>query len=528
MTSRKIMTNQTQKPNILFLFSDQHSARVLGCYGNDEVHTPHLDRLAEKGVRLDNAYCNNPICTPSRMSFLSGQYCHNHGHYGLMGPTPRGLPSLFSHFKEHGYRTGLAGKVHTPSEWLPHACDFFAEISPDLEEASLPEHLTYSCYQKERQALGLEAEGAIPEWRKLHPNGNQGLDARASTIPEDGNMEAWSAQKTIEFLESVKEQDQPFCFWMSMPRPHQTYLPAQRFWDLYDENELTLPPNADNDFSDRSKPARTTQHRFQNSENWRVFEPKDWESTRRRVLRGYYGCVSQVDDAVGQVIQHLEASGMRENTLIVYSTDHGEFAGEHGMIEKAPGIGFRCVTRIPQIWSMPGKLPEGVSRQSLVESVDFFPTVCRIAGLPVPSTVDGSDITELLENDKSIHDFVVTENALTKTIHERRFKLTQYLPEMHEGKDFGELFDIENDPWEMKNLYFDPEYQHVVQDLRLKLYGWLIRSMRNVTVAPTVRNVRGLEGKRSWDDVPELFGADGKIDASLMQEIVETGNLNYM
>ncbi|MDC7234951.1 MAG: sulfatase-like hydrolase/transferase, partial [Spirochaetales bacterium] len=104
-----------KRKNILFLFSDQHSARVLGCYGNTEVKTPHLDALADEGIRFENAYCNNPICTPSRISFLSGQYPHNHGYFGLMGPEPEKLPHLFSHFKKSGYKTAWVGKSHTPA-----------------------------------------------------------------------------------------------------------------------------------------------------------------------------------------------------------------------------------------------------------------------------------------------------------------------------------------------------------------------------------------------------------------------------
>lgn len=534
-----IMSSSNQ-PNILFLFSDQHSARALGCYGNSQVHTPHLDRLATEGVRLERAYCNNPICTPSRMCFLSGQYCHNHGYYGLMGPMPARLPSLFTHAKAHGYRIGMAGKIHTPTGWLARHCDVvddgygfeipLTKSSVDrLEGQQGMAGNDYSLYLERLGLADLRDDKHLGDYTRNSPVlAQQGLDARPSQLPANRTIEAWSAEMTIKFIEETHRDRQPFCFWMTVPRPHQTYAPAKPFWDLYNESDLTLPPNARNNFLDRDVAARETK-RLQENGDWIAYQPRDLESARRRVLRGYYGCVSQVDDAVGQVLACLDRLRLRENTIVIYSSDHGDFAGEHGMIEKAPGIGFHCITRIPMIWSWPGTLPTGAAPSHLFESVDFLPTVCALAGLPAPNWTDGQDATQLLLQDRKVRDFAVTENHWTKTIHSDRYKLTEFLPEFDGGRDFCELFDLREDPWELRNLANDPEYIPVRDGLRRELYRWLVRTTRPVTLNPGAPGAsREVPGSISWDLRPELYGADGKLGPETARRLLSEGVRNYL
>ena len=319
---------------------------------------------------------------------------------------------------------------------------------------------------------------------------------------------------------------------MTVPRPHQTYAPCREFWDLYEGMDLELPPNAGNDMHDRSAAARTTQENFQKNGDWMLFEPRDFDEARKRVLRGYYACVSQMDDAMGRVLDKLDELGIRENTIIVYTTDHGEFAGEHGMIEKAPGIGFGCVTRIPMIFSWKGKMKAGEVRDSLVESIDILPTVCELAGLARPDWADGKSAVPVLKDDTAIRDMAVTENPNTKTIHTKRYKLTQYLPEF-QGEDFGELFDMENDPYELKTLYFDPGYQDVVQELRYKLYCWLVRTTRIKTANPTIPctgREKDVSGGMSWDLAPYygVYDRDGRIGERFYQDLIQKGMRNYL
>jgi len=535
------MDKKKKKTNILLLYSDQHNARALGCYGNDQISTPNLDKLAKEGIRFNNAYTQNPICTPSRMCILSGQYVHNFGSYGLMGKAPENLPNIFKHLKKQGYMTGMAGKTHIPTGWVTDSCDFVGdgygfeiplnkEIIKKVEGCQGIQNDDYSRYLRSKGLEQDRDDKILQEWFDMHQhNSGQGVDARASKLSDDETIEAWSANKTIEFIDKAKSQNQPFFFWMTVPRPHQTYAAAKKFWDMYDQCELTLPPNSENDMEGRHENAKNMQKYFQQSEEWRIFEPKDWESARKRVLKGYYAVVSQMDDAMGRVIEHLDNLGIREDTIIVYTTDHGEFAGEHGMIEKAPGIGFGCVTKVPLIYSWKGHLAQGETRDALVESIDFLPTICNLAGVEPPNWVDGKDIEKVIELDTDLRNIAVTENPLTKTVHTKRYKFTQYLPQMQNGQDFGELYDTENDPWELNNLYFEHTHQDVVNDLRYKLYCWLVRTTRNVTVNTNAPSKDWSSGwSRSWEVADELYGDDGKVGYDIVEKYIKKGWTNYL
>lgn len=513
------------RPNILFLFSDQHNARVMGAYGNRQVHTPVLDQLAAEGVRCTSAFTQNPICTPSRICYMSGQYAHNHGNYGLEGPVPN-IPSLFSHLQAQGYRTGMMGKIHTPAGWLSPHCDVvrdgygheyctaesgITQQCGDLQGGIIDD---YSPYLATKGILQDRDDKYLHEWfDKFACSRGQGVDARPSRLHEDDTIEAWTAAQAIEFIDQT--DDRPFCCWMTVPRPHETYAPAQRFWDMYDEDELELPPSADDDLAGRHPTMRMTKA-AQLSGDWTTFEPHSYEAGRRRVLHGYYACVSQVDDACGRVLRALEERGLRENTIIVYATDHGEFAGEHGIIEKAPGIAARAITHIPFIWSWPGHLREGAVCDELVETVDFLPTICSLAGLAMPDWVDGHDISGLLNGTSDpVREIAVTENAYTRAVHTQRYTLVHYPPVMLDGEDFGELYDHDNDPWELNNRYFDEEYRTVVDDLRRCLLDWLIQTTRWVTAVP-----------QTWSNDPADYAGDGNAPLSVKEELERNAKTN--
>lgn len=518
------------RPNILFLFSDQHNARVMGCAGHPDVKTPRLDALAASGTMFDHACAQSPICTPSRMCFLSGQYCLNHGYYGLMGPMPAALPSLFSVARAQGYRTGAFGKIHTPRRWLGQEADVMADFAGrELARGEAEGENPYEAHLAARGLLGERDDHGIPEWLARHgKQAGSGLDARPTRLGFADTADGWAAGQAADFVRASAGRDEPFCAWVSLPRPHATYLPAQEFWDLYDERSFTLPPNADDPMTGRSPAARQVQAAFRRTTEWALDGSADWELVRRRVLRGYYGCVSQVDAGLGLVLDALEASGQRENTLVVYASDHGDFAGEHGMIEKAPGIGFGCITHIPFIWSWPGHLPAGARRSSLVESVDFLPTVCALTGLSAPEAVDGRDLSPVLADDTAVREVAVTEHPWSKTIRDARHKLTLFPPEVHGGQAHGELFDLIDDPWELNNLYDDPAQAAAREKLTLALVHWLATKRRPVTANPMPPPDPQQPGRRGWDEAPELYASDGRLRPGVIEQLLELGRNRYL
>ncbi len=508
------------RPNILFLFTDQHNARCMSIAGHPDVKTPNLDALAREGVMFTRAFCQNPICTPSRTSFLSGLYCHNHGHYGNSGPKPDRLLSLFSHAKAHGYRTGVFGKIHTPEDW----------IEPHLDDESDLMKTGGGGYKEYIDKLGLaHLRNDFPEHKG---RAGQPLDARPARLPFEHIYESYVTQRLISFLRS-QPKGQPFCAWLTLPRPHQEYTPAKEFWDMYDDRKLTLPPNADDPLTDKSP--QTLQRLVQRRPNWAGWytEPKEWEHGRRRVLRGYYGCVSMVDACMGLVMKELKALGMDENTIVIYSADHGDFAGEHGIIEKAPGLAYDAITRIPFIWRWRGRIPEGKVCEELVESVDFLPTVCRLAGLPVPAQCDGYDITKMLQGDPApVREAAFTENPWGKCIRKKDWKLTHYPRQMYPGmtEDVGELYDMVADPWEMKNLYRDPAQQERIAQLRRELTDWLITTTHIVTMNPPAASYDPKNAPPAKRNIPQTegLGEDGKQPWRAIQRAAEKKGWSYL
>lgn len=507
-----------KKPNVLFILSDQHNAKVLGHKGHPDVKTPSLDRMAVEGVRFENAITQNPICTPSRVSWLSGQYCHNHGYYGLSGPHPGGLPTILGHFRRSGYRTAAIGKIHCPEYWVEDDSDVFHETVTDGSIGGRSKE--YAAYLKQKGLTNLEDTEALQEFGDL---GVQSIDGRPSKVAYEDGQDGWSVKKTISFMEECVKADVPFFAHVSFPRPHQCYTPAKEFWDLYDESRLTLPPNADYDMKDKAPHFRATAEQGR-KRKW-LFEPKTFEAGRLRKLHGYLGNVSHVDYAVGQLLDWLGGHGLDENTIVVYSSDHGEYACEHGMMEKAPGICSDAVTRIPMIWRWPGHFKAGHIARELVETVDLVNTLCTLARLEALATADGKDITPLLHGDHGeIRKIAVTEFAWSKSVRKGQYRFIYYPREMFADKypaGFGELYDLTSDPWEMKNLFFDAKYKDIAAELRNDLTEWLITTARPVTIQPPVRKTTSQSSLR-YDNA---VNADGRIHPD---RIRETPSQNYL
>jgi len=510
------------RPNVLFIVSDQHNAKVLGCVGHPDVKTPNLDRLAAEGVRFDNAITQNPICTPSRVSMLSGQYCHNHGYYGLSGPNPRGLPGVLGHFRRAGYRTAALGKIHCPEYWIEDDSDVFHETCACSIGGRSAK---YTQFLRDCGKEQLEDHVAMHEFG---PRGLQTCDARPSMVNYREGQEGWIAQEGIEFMRRCAADGVPFVLHASLPKPHQCYTPAREFWDLYDESKLTLPLNADYDL----RAARKAPHLIRSVEHWRagrwtLFEPHTFEAGRLRKLHGYLGSVSHVDHAVGEMAAWLDANGLAEDTIVVYTSDHGDHATEHGAMEKAPGICCDSITRVPAIWRWAGRLKAGHVAREVVESVDIPATLCALAGVARMETGDGRDISAmLLGQSGDPRRPGVTEFAFSRSVRLGKWRLVWYPRQMFcdecpEG--FGELYDLEADPWEMRNLYFEPEHRATVNDLTGTLLDWLVTTTRPATVLGHQPYASDQAVTRYHNTV----NADGKLSPARLKDLARQGG-NYL
>ena len=443
-----------KRPNILFIFSDEHNARCMGCAGHPDVKTPNMDRLAAAGTRFDNAYTVNPICTPSRVSVLTALYPSTHGYYGLYGrESTEPMTSMFSYFREIGYRTGALRKLHTPRYWVERDSQFvydeFIEHPKYLEGAGLYE------YNDNR--------GFVKNYR----------GGVCSGLPLEHSCETVLAKQTNRFIHNEGEPsdrgdpDAPWFAWVCFSRPHHPFTPSEPFFSMYDPADITLPPNDER-------------------EKWRADKEKKQlnEEKLRLMVSAYYGVVSQVDYGIGLILEELERRGELDNTLIIYSSDHGDYAGEHGLHEKCAGISSRAITRIPLILCEPGACGAPNGRDSgrtvlnLVESVDLFPTICELIDVPIPNTVQGRSYAGIIRgSDRDIRETTLTENSYRKALATGgyRYVANQY------GREEDELYDLQEDPWELVNRIDDPEYSEVKKDLQRRLLDRVSRARKPIT-----------------------------------------------
>ncbi len=503
------------RPNVLFIISDQHNAKVLGHKGHAQVRTPNLDRLAAEGVRFDNAVTQNPICTPSRMCYFSGQYAHNHGYYGLSGPNPGGLPTVLGHFRRAGYRTAAVGKIHCPEYWVEDDCDVFHETC----ECSIDgRSKAYADFLAERGKLELEDHGALTEFGE---RGRQSMEGRPSPLSFEESQEGWIASTVIDFMRDSARQDQPFIVQASLPRPHQCTAPSEPFWSMYEDVEPEMPPNFRYEMQGKAPHLKRTVEHWRTGD-WTLFEPHDYDSGARRKLRGYLGAVSQVDHAVGLMLEALKDSGLEDNTIVIYCADHGDYACEHGAMEKAPGICADAITRIPYIWRWPGRFKAGHVVEAIAETVDLAPTLCDLAGLPPMETADGRPLSGLLAGGtEPVHRIGVTEFAWSKSVRQGPWRLVHYPREMFAREypeGFGELYNLEDDPWEMTNLYFDPAHGETVRRLKDELTDWPITTTRPTTVF----QARPVETRQGVTRYHNTVNFDGKIHPDRIRKIAGT------
>lgn len=507
-------------PNILLVLADQHQANMLGCAGHPQVLTPYLDAFAATAVRFTNAYCPNTICTPSRVSILSGQYCHNHGIYGLSGPAPLGLDNLMRRCRAAGYRTAGLGKLHLPDaprNWLADDLDYFGD-SYETAEGERGK----SDFLAELERLGLrQYEDSWHNEFGVYGKGTISQDARPSLLPYEHTQEYWCVRRALEFIDEAPGR--PFCVHIAFQRPHHPLLPNQRFWDLYPE-DLDLPPTVHQPPDLRPSHFRQMWQHF-HTMTWEYAQPGEpWEAGARRAWRGTLACVSQVDDVFGTLLRGLEERGLAENTIVIYSSDHGGYHGVHGIVEKAPGICSDAICRVPLLWRVPGVTPPGALCEELVETVDLTPTLLSLCGLEPSESADGLDLTPLLRGERApLHTVAVTENPWSKSIRWGPWRLVHYQREMFGGQDVGELYQIEQDPNETRNLYYDPAYAQVVNEGRRLLLEWLITTTRIVTSHPALEQGPRLTGKRTYP----LCG-DGRAPNALQPRFRKDNHINYL
>ncbi len=423
------MHEHTEAPNLLFVFADQLRAQSVGCYGNPEVQTPHLDALAQNGVRFAHAFSNSPVCTPARGSLLTGEYPLDHGAVVNDVPVSTECCSIAHVLKDAGYATGYIGKWHL--DGVPR------------DRFTPPE-----------RRLGFDF------WRVWNCS-HAYLDAKffgddAEAVPIDGYEPIAQTDMAMEFIES--HQSDPWCLYLSYGPPHDPYDQVpQEYLDLYDPDRLQLRGNV---------PESVHKQRGQG-----------WRADPYQVTAGYYAHVTALDEQIGRLIHQLNALNLTDNTIVVFTSDHGDMLGSHGLRNKqlphAESIDVPLIARWPQ------KLPAGAVCDGLIGLVDLVPSLVGLMELQLPQPVGGADLSPMFVNpilpghrSCFLMDIIPVDQNVGRDPW-RGVRTQRYTYVENPAREITHLFDNDADPLQLTNLAERFRGSSLAACLARELEGWL-------------------------------------------------------
>jgi arylsulfatase len=368
-----------KRPNILFITTDEHRFDALGCYGNQVIRTPHIDSIAAQGVRFERGYVQNPMCMPSRMAIMTGRYCSENGcNINCTGIPPFEQANTFIQvLRDQGYYTAAIGKMHMMPKWGPFG---FAYL--DLVEGKADANNQYIDYLESKGLNGLQHKAKGEDL----PFGTH-----TNALPAEDTIDAFVGCRAVQWLEkwpAEVSETQPFFLWVSFSNPHFPFDPPEPYDALYDPDEVPLPVWKDGEMV--NKPP---QRQLQKERGY----DKVTEKVLRKIVANYYGNISLVDDQVGKLLNLLSAKGLTENTLIAFTSDHGDHLGDHKLLHKSGVTFYDISVRVPFLISYPPLFPRGVVCENLVESIDLPATFLDVAGISMPVSMQGRSLVGLAE-----------------------------------------------------------------------------------------------------------------------------------
>jgi len=486
-----------KKPNILLITSDQQHWDTIGAF-NKELRTPNLDRLVREGTTFTRAYCPNPTCTPTRASIITGSYPSQHGAWTLGTKLLEDKHTVGEDFQTAGYRTALIGKAHFqqlqgteqyPSlESYPYLKDLdfwkqFNEPFYGFEHIELLRNHTNEFLVGQHYALWMEEKGC-DNWRDYFtpPVGNMDPSVQYRwPIPEEYHYNTWIAERTNAKLEQYKENDESFFLWASFPDPHPPYLVPEPWNSMYDPDRLTIPSVTPGEHDKNPPHFGMTQLENPDFSAWRESGMSIHgyhshiglsEQDRKQLVATYYGMVSMMDEYIGRILDKLDALGLAEDTIVVFSTDHGHFFGQHGLQAKG-GFHYEDLIKLPFIVRYPKQVPAGRVTDAMQSLVDLAPTFLSFIGEKAPLSMTGVDQSDVWRGVKSqARDHIICEfRHEPTTIHQKTYVDARYKITVYYNQTYGEIFDLQEDPGELNNLWDDPGSRDLKSELLLK-YAW--------------------------------------------------------
>jgi arylsulfatase A-like enzyme len=476
------------QPNILLITSDQQHYDTLGVT-NPRIKTPALDRLCAEGVRFSRAYTCNPTCTPARASIITGLYPSQHGAWALGTKLFEDVPTVGEIFTHAGYATSLIGKAHFHPLASRHGMESL-ECQPILRDLDFwrdfqgPwygfEHIelyrghTNESHVGQHYAIWMEENG-LKNWRDYFMPWPQkpGDYAKYRTthswdLPEEYHYTHWTGERTIAEIERAHAAERPFFCWSSFHDPHPAYLVSEPWASMYRAEDMVPGRLVEGEHEKNPRHFRLTQEKI---------APKDFAATfgdtmvhgahshlhdqedLKKKMAVYYGMTSFMDKEIGRILDTLDRLGLAENTLVVFTTDHGHFLGQHGLLHKAIHH-YEDLIKLPFLVRWPNRVSAGEVSPALQNLVDLAPTFLAAADLKVPVSMTGVNQLDAWRGGSPARRWSITENHFglnyfhMRTYVDERYKITVYL----KGED-GELFDLEADPSEVHNLWHEEEAQ---------------------------------------------------------------------
>ncbi len=478
------------RPNVLFLMTDQFRFDCLGANGNRIIRTPNLDRLAAGSANFANLFVQAPVCVPSRVSYLTGRYPHSHKNRVNYTPCDSREVLLQRTLHDAGYQTGSVGKLHYYPPTAEHARS--TGFDHVLLDDGVPRTDRYSDYVKWREA---QDPNASVSCRATVKNAPPGGNPFRGVIDYEFTPTHWTGEQTCRMLREFAGSGKPFFMFSSFFKPHAPYTVPAPYDAMYSDVDIPPPERVTLEYI-RSLPLPVQTQILR-------FTPQyDIDRTRLEwIYRSYYGSVSMVDYEVGRILAELEGSGTARDTIVIFATDHGDQLLEHGLVDK--NVFFEASVRVPFLVRYPNRIPPG-RRAELIETVDLAPAILELCGIAVPKRVQGRSFAPLATGRSyTAREIVFAENIIPEVItsdgkgypfvpgqgvggirhpdakmgRTSRWKLNYY------PGHGGELYDLLNDPGEMRNLYADPAHQRIVRELKGAILEWMITADENDQIA---------------------------------------------
>ena len=438
--------------NVIFMLADQLRADSVGCYGNAIVKTPNLDNLAAEGTRFDSAFAQHPQCVPSRSSILTGRYPHANGAISNHCAMHEHEVTLPEFLRSAGWDTCATGKVHL-FEQKTNASFTEQMLTEGQNSAATDPEVLYPHYKKWIKDNGYWDHFLRSYSHHATQEYLESYQCTVNCIPAEAYFDVWAADQAVTYIEN-RSSEAPFFLFVGFPNPHNPFEPPEPYASLYNPSEMPLPESFHSDLSE--KPPHQAKYKVEGRTSNYEYLDKD---RLQRVIAYYYASITMIDDQVGKIMNSLTLRGLLEDTLILFVSDHGELLGHHGMLQKPKDeypMLYDVSLRVPLIIRSPSpQASRGHIVQDPIELIDIFSTIVEELGIDPPSELQGRDLNSDLRGETSPKRFsIFAEIGAVKMLREQRWKLIHY-----PGQDYGELYDLDQDPDEIHNLYQNPDYQ---------------------------------------------------------------------